>query len=485
MSEFSNEDLACNEAAARRTCVLIAGVEAYTAPLGELKGAVRAALKFHDWVKARGIPDGQIFLHVSPPESWTRPARWQDFVATTESLKEADADTLLVYWAGHGDRSKRNRRLYTEDSGALQQVADFNSLLDALSSGEMPFETVFAFVDACATRSAYKFNELKFVEDDLDPKAVQYAYFATSLGEEASYYDDGGLFSSVIFKWLEGVCLPLDPKRVDEALGARFRELEHRFQRPVSLWVNRSGKVQQTDVDDQIALQYSLAVEQQWEDRRNILLLSVQPGSIREDPSFLAPELDALTRQFAESAKPAAPNESARSVDPLEFLAKYKHAVLLGEPGSGKSTLLRSIQQRLLPTQKGSLPEGLQSQIPLFVDLSRWESHIKTLDDFLCTEAKRLGADEFAAEWPLLKEKRKFVIILDGLDKMPQRPPFNPEDEAKRLDQDHRIAEIRDAADPFLCILSCRPREFDGRPVWRDLHLLPLGENEMRRFAAM
>ena len=131
MSEFSNEDLACNEAAARRTCVLIAGVEAYTAPLGELKGAVRAALKFHDWVKARGIPDGQIFLHVSPPESWTRPARWQDFVATTESLKEADADTLLVYWAGHGDRSKRNRRLYTEDSGALQQVATTRRVFDA------------------------------------------------------------------------------------------------------------------------------------------------------------------------------------------------------------------------------------------------------------------------------------------------------------------------------------------------------------------
>lgn len=148
-------------------------------------------------------------------------AGWQDFVASKEALKDIEANTLMIYSAGHGDMKGDIRRLYTEDSGGLQQAVDFNSLLAALSSFEMPFETVFAFVDACATRSVHKFKRLRFPEDDSDLKATQYAWFATSPGEEASFYADGGAFSAVLLEWLEGIRLPLDPKRVDKALSAR------------------------------------------------------------------------------------------------------------------------------------------------------------------------------------------------------------------------------------------------------------------------
>jgi energy-coupling factor transporter ATP-binding protein EcfA2 len=485
--------MSSSNAAAQRTCALIAGVEVFAdpaPPFPTLTGATKSALKFYDWGKACGIPEDQIFLHLSPRTDETRGASWQDFVASKEALKEIDADTLVIYWAGHGDMKNRIRRLYTEDSGGLQQAVDFNSLLAALSSDEMPFETVFAFVDACATRSFHKFNQLRFPEDDSDLKALQYAWFATSPGEEASFYADGGAFSAVLLEWLEGVRLPVDPKRVDIALSARFRELELRLQRPVSLWINRGGNEWQAEADTRIAHQFSLSVKKEWDAqphyRRSILLLNPTPGKTCEDPSFLAPELDALNRRFSELEETAAPDESSQAVDPLEFLSTYKHAVLLGEPGAGKSTLLRALHERLLKSEAKTLPDGLHDCIPLFLDLSRWDRRSKTLDDFLTFEAKRLGANEFAAEWPVLRNQRKFVLIFDGLDRMPDSPSINPGNQAKRgPDLDERINIIRRAADEFVCILSCRLREFDGRPVWRDLHLLPLTDDDIRKFAAM
>jgi energy-coupling factor transporter ATP-binding protein EcfA2 len=483
---------AASDDAARHTCALVVGVEAYSDSLSlpPLKGAVESALKFYGWIKKCGVPEHQIFLHLSPCQVEATPATWQNFVASKNSLKGIeDADTLLIYWAGHGDIKKRNRRLYTEDGSSLQGVVDFNSVLSVLSSTETSFRTLFGFVDACAAPTLNKFNELRFPEDDSDPQGLQYVYFASSLGEEANY-NDGGYFSSVLFDWLKDVRLPLDPESVDKALRVRMHGPDLGSQRPVRVWTNHGGIERQFDVDDQAAFQYPLAIKREWEEqpgyRRTLLFLIPQPGKTSEESSFLAPEFDALNRQFAELPKAAAPDESANREDPLKFLAKYGHAVLLGEPGSGKSTLLRAIQERLLQPQTGELPKRLRNSIPLFLDLSRWPKDVGGLDEFILLEATRLGADEFAAQWPALKKKRRFVLIFDGLDRMSQRPAFNPDDRTMRLtDQDFRVEQIRRAADDFICILSCRLREFDGSPVWRDLHLLPLADEEIRKFAEM
>ena len=92
------------------------------------------------------------------------------------------ADTLLIYWAGHGDMKTRNRRLYTQDGGALQGVVDLTSVLGALSSTETSFKTLFGFVDACRGVPLNKFNELKFPEGDSDPQGLQYVLFRELAG---------------------------------------------------------------------------------------------------------------------------------------------------------------------------------------------------------------------------------------------------------------------------------------------------------------
>ena len=51
----------------------------------------------------------------------------------------------------------------------------------------------------------------------------------------------------------------------------------------------------------------------------------------------------------------------------------------------------------MTPDRK-TVPAARRDHIPLFIDLSRWDLDIETLDDYVRSEARRLGANEFAVK---------------------------------------------------------------------------------------
>ena len=151
----------------RRTHAVVVGIERYRAgPTWNLVGPADDAREFVDWLLERGVPPGQILLHLSPIESsrveqWAgkagvrpEPATKEKVTITlTETLKALTGELLIVHWGGHGVLTLRgSRRLYFADATEENRLnLDFGLLLEFLRSEFfLPgFPQQLAFIDAC------------------------------------------------------------------------------------------------------------------------------------------------------------------------------------------------------------------------------------------------------------------------------------------------------------------------------------------------
>ncbi|MEJ2157486.1 MAG: NACHT domain-containing protein, partial [Desulfobacteraceae bacterium] len=237
----------------------------------------------------------------------------------------------------------------------------------------------------------------------------------------------------------------------------------------------------------------------------------------------MAPQDDRLKRSFSlvygemEKEQPPIPD-----IVGLEAaLSKYRNLVLLGSPGSGKTTVL----QHMTLQQIGAYRRKESHLLPIYAPLTKYTRKEPTLSFLKRHVLDLVGERQFVASNFLdLAKLGRCILILDGLDQMPDRRSETIrldrlralENDLRRMDGaikwmrrfrqkkwelelvqgrhqvtsqiaptiDRREREIEKL--PELCassvVTSCRIRDFVGAPSWQSLVVLPMDELQIREF---
>jgi len=235
-----------------RTYGLVIGIESYQENSWNVKGAGPAydALKFAQWLDARGVPTSNIRLCLSPLEEnshLVKPSRLSVQSATepnitsllTEFFSKEKGDLLYLFWAGHGlITSERNRRLLCADANKRNwQNLDLDSLLLYLSSELFQIHNHICIVDACANyilESKGRPTNLggrRFPSGQPRKESQQFVLLATREGEQAKVSADGktGYFSKAVREALAeepNDCWPPSMEAIAEKVKQRFAGLD-------------------------------------------------------------------------------------------------------------------------------------------------------------------------------------------------------------------------------------------------------------------
>ncbi|MFD4692200.1 caspase family protein [Streptomyces sp. NPDC058463] len=224
-----------------RIVALVIGIEKYAAGADwNLPGPVRDALRFRDWLLARGVPDANILLHLAPlpgtePEVRYRPADHDTLRrAFVTDIPARSGDALWVWWGGHGVLdTDEHLRLYCADA----TVADRRNIDAESARGVLRSDAVTGFgrqmwmIDACRT-----FDERHHFPHSLPSERLptgqrveaheQILMFATGRGQRAA--NDPvrrlGVFSDIVLDELPADPLP-DPEALFEAVRVRMNAL--------------------------------------------------------------------------------------------------------------------------------------------------------------------------------------------------------------------------------------------------------------------
>ncbi|MEU8432612.1 caspase family protein [Streptomyces sp. NPDC029216] len=210
-----------------RVHALLIGIEHYPRMQGgELAGAAADAMRLARWLRGRGVPAGNIRLLLAPlAASWSGlNTQARELGVTIEPVISRDqildklapsptvpeGDVLYVYWGGHGELDRGDRRLLLcpDASDADRRYLDLMDLRDYLTRPDVARcrRQVF-LVDACAT----------FVQAGRTGRAVaalppgnrvpveQFMLLAAASGQAATHRGAArtGAFSTAVMDWLE------------------------------------------------------------------------------------------------------------------------------------------------------------------------------------------------------------------------------------------------------------------------------------------
>lgn len=160
-----------------RVHALIIGIEKYDAgDAWNLPGPARDAVAFHRLLRAAGVPDSQLRLHLAPlppfaPDVSYRPADHATLRrALVRELPTAEGEVLWVWWGGHGilDRAEHLRLLCSDATIGDKVALDLDSALARYAGDAVPgLAEQLWLVDACET-----FEEALAFRDPLPADAL-------------------------------------------------------------------------------------------------------------------------------------------------------------------------------------------------------------------------------------------------------------------------------------------------------------------------
>ena len=193
-----------------------------------------------------------------------------------------------------------------------------------------------------------------------------------------------------------------------------------------------------------------------------------EPLAARQQSATLADRLHQVvrfdTRMLLSAFGQAPADQSAKATPDLppfdDVLDAYRHLpqrqvprlVVLGEPGAGKSFSL----ERIACDHARHALRNDAAPLPLLLRLGLWTRADEPFDAFA---QRQLDQDDDGARtglgrwWAALRDQRRAVLLLDGLNEIPQ---------PQRAD---KAAQIRRACDDtrwLAVVLSCRERDFDA-----------------------
>ncbi|NEB14437.1 caspase family protein [Streptomyces coelicoflavus] len=253
-----------------RVHALVVGVETYDAGPGwGLPGPARDAVRFRNLLRAGGVPDAHIRLHLAPLPPYTPEVPYAPADHATlrrmlvRELPAASGDVLWVWWGGHGvlDRSG-HLRLFCADATTEDKLGiDLDSALERYAGDAVPgFADQLWLVDVCET-----FEEALAFREPLPPDALPVGRRGTAhrqtvlraAGRGRAAANDPvratGLFSDILLALLADRAAalpgPPDAEELFDAVRARiellrnagttFQQPEIRMQHPVRTLVLR------------------------------------------------------------------------------------------------------------------------------------------------------------------------------------------------------------------------------------------------------
>ncbi len=236
---------------------LVVGIEKYLETAWSVPGGGPAddAIKFAQWLSARGVPKDNIRLCLSPLEDiehseLTIEEATEHKIADliTGWLSEKKGDLLYLFWAGHGlITSTRNRRLLCADSTKQNwQNLDLNSLLIYLSSDSFKIKHHICIIDACANYILESNGRPTNIGGKTFPsgkprtESQQFVLQATREGEKAKVNtgEKTGYFSQVVREALAEESngkFPPNMEAIAEKVKQRFETLDKK-QMPTRLY---------------------------------------------------------------------------------------------------------------------------------------------------------------------------------------------------------------------------------------------------------
>jgi HEAT repeats/NACHT domain len=210
--------------------------------------------------------------------------------------------------------------------------------------------------------------------------------------------------------------------------------------------------------------------------------------------SELLPTLEWMNRRHQQEYAQAVPED----VGLFQIPERFSRSVLLGEPGSGKSTCLRQLALATL----NQVESGSTTRMPLLVSLSEWQDPAMGARAFLRDRLESLvgPASYYVVNFETLLASGRFVLLLDGLNEMPERKPSEGEGSHERRGRDTMPALPRPGlprADPrerslrelatstaqqSRFVITCRSHEYLDSLEWQVVRVLPMTPEQTARF---
>jgi hypothetical protein len=223
---------------ASNTWALVVGIESYDfLDVPRLTGPINDAVAAVSWLRALGVPDGNICLNVAPqddpritalglvPRSAEDMSIWRSI---SEIAGAAGSDRLFVFLSGHGiyDTESRQRLFLTQEYAVGNNYAanlDIAKYIDYFRS--LNFRRQFLFFDGCQNNSTASGQRSPIVPTgpknnifNPDPRNGLIACFAASQGQRAIEIDHRGAMLRRLLEQLDIAqlkSLPISDARQD------------------------------------------------------------------------------------------------------------------------------------------------------------------------------------------------------------------------------------------------------------------------------